>query len=283
MSRAFQLIAVILALSGMGAPSLVQGQGFSGLARIDPTSSRIEDRGTDEAEIVLSLSQGVPYRLFTLTNPPRLVLDFQEVDWRGLTSETLLQGQLVRQAQFGTYVPGWSRMVLELAEPLKVQSAALDIDAVTTKAELKLKLTRTSDEMFAANAGAPTDPRWDLPEAEVLPGPITRGGDAPLLVVLDPGHGGIDPGAERDGAQEKDLMLLFARELRDVLRRAGGFEVVLTRDEDAFVSLEGRVAIAHRAQADVFLSLHADSLSQGNAKGATIYTLSEEASDTASA
>ncbi|NIZ62889.1 N-acetylmuramoyl-L-alanine amidase [Sedimentitalea sp. CY04] len=287
MSKALKLIAVVLALSGLGAPSFAQTEGFSGLARIDPAFSRIEDRGTDDASIVLSLSQGVPYRLFTLTDPPRLVLDFQEVDWRGLTPETLLQGQLVTQAQFGTYVPGWSRMVLEMAEPLKVQSAALDINAVTAQAELKLELTKVSAEVFADNAGAPTDPRWDLPAAEVLPAPVIRGDDVPMLVVLDPGHGGIDPGAEVKGeggaVVEKDLILGFAIELGDVLVRSGRFQVQLTRDGDYFVSLERRIALAHQAGADLFVSLHADALSEGLAHGATVHVLSPEASDVASA
>jgi N-acetylmuramoyl-L-alanine amidase len=107
--------------------------------------------------------------------------------------------------------------------------------------------------------------------------------DGALRVVLDPGHGGIDPGAEVDGTQEKALMLTFARELREVLLRAGGFDVVLTRDADEFVSLERRVALAHRAGADVFLSLHADALSGARARGASVYTLSDSASDAASA
>ena len=103
-----------------------------------------------------------------------------------------------------------------------------------------------------------------------------------MVVVLDPGHGGIDPGAERDGLRESDLMLTFAFELREALRRAG-FEVVLTREEDVFVSLDARVRVARAAGADVFLSLHADALPDGGAAGATVYTLAEEASDAASA
>ncbi len=95
--------------------------------------------------------------------------------------------------------------------------------------------------------------------------------------------GGIDPGAERDGANEKNLMLLFAFDLRDALLRVDGVDVVLTREDDRFVSLERRVAIAHQEGADVFLSLHADALSEGHAHGAVLYTLSDEASDEASA
>ena len=118
--------------------------------------------------------------------------------------------------------------------------------------------------------------------AEPSAAPVRRG-EGPLVVVLDPGHGGIDPGAEAGGLREADLMLTFARELREALVRAGGFEVVLTRDADVFVSLDARVRIARQAGADVFLSLHADALPEGEARGAVIYTLAEEASDAASA
>jgi len=100
-------------------------------------------------------------------------------------------------------------------------------------------------------------------------------------VVLDPGHGGIDPGAEKDGQTEARLMLTFARELKEALLRDGRFKVVMTRDDDVFVPLETRMTIARAAGADVFLSLHADALAEGEAQGATVYTLADEASDAA--
>jgi N-acetylmuramoyl-L-alanine amidase len=102
------------------------------------------------------------------------------------------------------------------------------------------------------------------------------------MIVLDPGHGGLDPGAIRGDAVEKDLMLVFARELREVLLRAGGFDVMMTRDDDIFVPLEMRQSVARLAQADVFISLHADALLEGRASGATVYTLAPEATDAAS-
>lgn len=287
MSRVFTFMALIWGLAGQAGPVQAQTQGFSGLARIDAAASRITDTEDGGAVIAFSLSQGVPYRLFTLNDPARLVLDFQEVDWRGLTSKDLLQGEQITRAQFGTYVPGWSRMVLALAQPMVVRGAALDIDVVTARADLRLDLTPVSAEVFAAHAGAPTDPRWDLPAAEVLPPVPKRSPDAPLLVVLDPGHGGIDPGAEvmsdTGAVIEKDLILGFAIELGEVLVRSGRFQVQLTRDGDYFVSLERRIALAHRAGADLFVSLHADALSEGLAHGATVHVLSREASDVASA
>ncbi len=280
--RIFTILAVVSALL-WGAPGGARAETFSGLARIDAEASRIADAGRRDVQIELHLSQGVPYRLFTLDAPPRLVLDFQEVDWTGLTAEGLLRTDRIKQVQFGTYVPGWSRMVLELAGPMAVERAGLRIDEVTAAAHLALLLAPVAQERFAAAAGPPYDPRWDLPDPAPVPGAAEKDPDAPLRVALDPGHGGIDPGAEVGAINEKTLMLTLARELREVLLRSGGFEVVMTRDDDRFVSLERRIALAHQAGADVFLSLHADSLSEGLAHGATVYVLARDASDKASA
>lgn len=277
MGRLFSLSALIWLLA-----TAAWAQGFSGLARIDAEASRVRDAGQG-AEMTLGLSQGVPYRLFTLDGPPRLVLDFQEVDWTGLTADKLVQGEQITAAQFGTYVPGWSRLVLQLAQPMKVSSAAMRIDQVTAGARLKVSLEPATAEQFAASAGAPQDPRWDLPAPQEMQGRAARDENAPLLVMLDPGHGGIDPGAETEVVIEKHLMLQFARELGEALLRSGQFTVMMTRDDDYFVSLERRIAMAHQAGADVFISLHADTISEGRAHGSTVYTLSREASDAASA
>ena len=182
----------------------------------------------------------------------------------------------------GTFRPGWSRIVAKLAEPMRVDQVGLSTDEITGRAVLQLELARTDAETFAAQSGAPFDPRWDLPPPAKFDGIRPRDGGV-IRVMLDPGHGGIDPGAERGALNEKTLMLTFARELEEALLRAGGFEVTLTRTGDYFVSLERRIAMAHEAQVDVFISLHADSLADGGAHGATVYTLSAEASDVASA
>ena len=277
MGRLFSFSALIWLLA-----AAAWAQGFSGLARIDAEASQVRDAGQG-AEVSLGLSQGVPYRLFTLDGPPRLVLDFQEVDWTGLTADKLVQGEQVTAAQFGTYVPGWSRLVLQLSQPMKVSAAAMAVDQVTAAARLAVSLEPATAQEFAASAGAPQDPRWDLPAPEEMQGRAARDENAPLLVMLDPGHGGIDPGAETEVVVEKHLMLQFARELGEALLRSGQFTVMMTRDDDYFVSLERRIAMAHQAGADVFISLHADTISEGRAHGSTVYTLSKEASDAASA
>ncbi|WP_209503631.1 MULTISPECIES: N-acetylmuramoyl-L-alanine amidase [unclassified Ruegeria] len=278
MSRIFLSIALFWALAG-GAIA----QDFSALARVQPEQSRITDVGRTGVRVDIALSQGVPYRIFTLQDPYRMVLDFNEVDWAGLTSEDFLQSDRISGVQFGAYVPGWSRLVLELGAPMAVTKAEMLVAEDSGAALLSLDLKGTDFDAFNASAGAPRNPGWDLPEPADVPQAAVRSADRPLRVMLDPGHGGIDPGAETDAIDEKTLMLTFARELREILLRSGGYEVVLTRVDDQFVSLERRIALAHRAGADLFISLHADSLSEGRAHGAVVYTLSNDASDVASA
>jgi N-acetylmuramoyl-L-alanine amidase len=100
------------------------------------------------------------------------------------------------------------------------------------------------------------------------------------VVVIDAGHGGVDPGATGvSGTLEKDIVLATALEVRDTLERSGKYTVVMTRDDDVFLSLRARVAVGRRAKGDLFISIHADSAPGSSAQGATVYTLSERASD----
>ena len=261
----------------LAGPALPQDLGA--LARF--LDGRISDtwRG---AEVQLEISQGVPWRVFTLTGPNRLVMDFREVQWGDVAQDTLNDAKRVKTLRMGGYRPGWSRLVAELAEPMAVQSAELVTDSSDGGATITVRLEAADQAAFDLHSGAPRDPRWDLPAPAIVEAMPPRDPNR-IRIVLDPGHGGIDPGAEREGITEADLMLTFGRELQDVLRRAGGFDVFLTRDGDYFVSLEARVARARDAGADVFISLHADALAEGEARGAAVYTLSEDASDAASA
>lgn len=271
-------ILIVLGLILLAAVARAQGSGLSGVARLEAGALTDTREGL---QLDLRLSQGVPYRVFTLDAPPRLVLDFREVDWAGAEPARLNGARRATGLRLGQIRPGWSRMVVDLAAPHVLEVAAMTIARASGAADLRVILGPAQAEAFARAAGVPDLPGWDLPDPQTAP---PRGSDdAVLAVVLDPGHGGLDPGAEVGGISEKDLMLQLARELREVLLRAGGFEVVLTREEDAFVSLERRVALAHRAGADVFLSLHADTYADARARGTSVYTLSESASDAASA
>ena len=259
-----------------------QAQNFSALARIDSATSAITNAGNDNVLVALQLSQGVPFRVFTLSRPDRLVIDFREVDWTGLDSKTLLQSHKIVGVRFGGYRPGWSRLVAQMGQPMAVADVAMTIAPETEAANLSLLLRPASRAVYDAAAGALFDPRWDLPP-DTLDPPRRDKPSRRLVVMLDPGHGGIDPGAENRGIKEADLMLLLARELKDTLLRTGDYDVLLTREADVFVSLEDRVRLAHQRGADVFISLHADALAHGVAHGARIFTLSDAASDAASA
>jgi N-acetylmuramoyl-L-alanine amidase len=264
-------VAVFLSLAAAAA-----AQDLTALARFQPAASAVRDaRGG--VELQLAISQPVPWRLRLLDNPPRLVVDTREVDWRGAASLGRT-GTGVRDLRAGGLRPGWSRLVAELSGPMGVTQAGMDTSG--GGAVIAIRLDPVPQPDFAERA-ARTDPAdWALPPAADLPPPQARG-SGPLVVVLDPGHGGIDPGAEREGQTEAALMLTFARELKDLFLRSGGVQIVLTRNDDVFVPLEERISIARAAGAHVLLSLHADALAEGEATGATLYTLAEDATDRA--
>lgn len=247
---------------------------LSARARIDPGRSFVVADGKGVA-IELYLTQGVPWRIRTLDAPRRIAVDLREVSWDGWAPHGLDELSSVGSIVLGQTPDGWSRFEVGLEHPMRVSSAEMLIDSEAGAATVSLRLSPASDEEFTALV-------TDEVTLQAPPTGEDRAG-GPIVVLLDPGHGGVDPGAEADGVKEADLTLTFARELKDRLLRAGGFEVHLTRDDDVFVSLEARVALAHELGADLFLSLHADALPVGHASGATVYTLSADASDAASA
>ena len=267
-------LGAVLALASGGAIA----QDLSALARLDAGRSSIRQEASGAVEVRLGLSQPVPWRVRVLDDPPRVVMDFREVDWVGLDAVPR-QAAAITGLRAGIFRAGWSRLVMDLAQPMLVSQAAMQTG---DKVAVSLKLVPASDADFAAKAAEPEPEGWALPKPATLKAVQPRG-EGPLIVVLDPGHGGIDPGAERDGTSEAKLMMVFARELKEVLLRDGGFRVGLTREEDVFVPLETRISIAHEAGAQVFIALHADALSEGDAAGATVYTLADEANDAASA
>ncbi len=273
MSRLFRILAVLTACILL-APAL-RAEGPSALARLDASRSALVSEGEGMA-LSLVLSQPVPWRAFTLADPPRLVLDFREVDWRGAGIAWLLQTERAAAIRTGAFQPGWSRMVVDLEGPYAIDRAGMTADE-GGGATVTVRLAPVDDATFRAASGAPEGALWARPGESPRPAEDDR-----PTVVLDPGHGGIDPGAEADGVTEAALMLTFAREVQDRLVRAG-YRVVLTRTEDVFVPLDARITIARQAGADLFLSLHADAVAQGRATGATVYTLSDTASDEASA
>lgn len=278
-------LAVLLALLALVTQiGMVRGQDLAALARLDAAQSRLTDKGQG-IQIDLALSQPVPYRVSFLADPARLIVDFREVDFTGADPEAIGRAARVTDLSWGPFLAGWSRMVAVLDAPLALTSAE-EVRQPDGSARLSLLLQPTTPAAFAetiARTAGEAGPDWALPPVAVVDAPITRQtGDRPLRVVLDAGHGGIDPGAEAGGKTEAHEMLSFALELADVLKRAG-MSVELTRQTDVFVPLETRISVARAAGADIFLSLHADALPEGEATGATIYRLDVQASDAASA
>lgn len=276
------LLAYVLLFTFAGAQGPA-AQDLQAIARINVAKSKISDRMLGGVSVKLSLSQAVPFRVFTLDAPRRLVIDFKEVDWSLFSAGDLLDTEAVTGVRYGVFRPGWSRMVLDLDTPLAVEVIEMRTGANRGgRATLSILMKYVSGTDFAEKAGAPDDDGWDYEDK--APEVASRGrqqGDRPLVVAIDAGHGGIDPGAARFGYEEKQLVLLFARELKEALILTGRYSAAMTRDRDEFVSLPDRVTRARAIGADVFISLHADVLAQGTASGTTIYTLSEKASDEA--
>jgi N-acetylmuramoyl-L-alanine amidase len=269
------ILVLVAGLMPVG-PSLAQE--LSAMARLDVAASAFAG-GDPDLTVDLALSQPVPWRVRVFADPPRLVMDFREVDFSGVAGVPL-ETPHIKAVRAGVFRPGWSRLVLELDGPFLVSVA--EMATADDKARVTVRLAAAEAAAFAAAAALPEPAEWQLPEA-VVSGPRVDRGSGSLVVVLDPGHGGIDPGAERQGQSEAKLMLGFARQLKELLLREGAFKVVMTREEDVFVPLEARISIARAENADVLISLHADALAEGEAVGAVVYTLSEEASDEAAA
>lgn len=277
------VMALALATGLVWAPAAMADV-LAALARYDAQSSRLVDAGQGFA-LDLAITRPVPYRVSFLANPLRLVVDFREVDFAAEKPQNLDKSDRVTALAWGPFVAGWSRMVAVLDVPQRLVSAE-EVTTAGGAAVIRLRFAPTTPADFkasmAAVANGPGSADWALPAAAKVDAPVLRQtGITPLKVVLDPGHGGIDPGAEADGTNEATLILGFALELAETLRRAG-MTVELTRTTDVFVPLETRISVARAVGADVFLSLHADALAEGEATGATVYKLAARASDAAS-
>jgi N-acetylmuramoyl-L-alanine amidase len=247
-------------------------------ARLVPEETSLRDTG-DGVALRLSLSQPVPYRLRLLPAPPRAVLEFNTLDWRDISWAELAGVKALRSGIRGD---GWARLVLDLAYPMVPDSVVQTVDPDSGRAVVELILRRADLEAFESrtmqeSVFAQNYSDYLLHPDSAPPAPETD--PAPLRILLDPGHGGVDPGAVRDGVTEAEIVLAFAKVLQQELTRRVGFEVYLSREDDSFVSLDGRLRAARAVRADLFLSIHADALPEGLATGAAVYTLSEDASD----
>ena len=265
MSRIFRILAPVLVLLWGAALSASEP---NALAQLGPNGAVIEDQ-SGAVEIRVDLSQAVPWRVHLLNTPPRVAIEFGDLRWS--------EAPEVRSASVADVVTerhdaGWSRMVASLQEPLDVETAEMSVSEDGT-AQLLVTLVPVTAEDFRDAAEDETPLFAAKGEGRGLP-----------VIVIDPGHGGRDPGAQADGLNEAELMLEIARRLKDDLIRTGRYDVVLTRSENVFVPLEERLNRARDVGAHLFLSLHADALpiGAGEATGMTLYTLSPDVAEDAS-
>jgi N-acetylmuramoyl-L-alanine amidase len=243
------------------------------------TDVRLGGDGT-QTRFIMDLDRKIDMHVFTLADPYRLVLDIPQVTF-ALPAHAGEAGKgLIKAFRYGLVMPGGSRMVFDLTRPVRVDKAFVMDPAGAAPARLVLDLAATDRESFVrAMAQDEKLARSDAPPAAPPPAAST---DPRPLIVLDPGHGGIDTGTRApNGECEKDIVLAFAKNLRDRLEKSGKYRVMMTRSDDTFVALPDRVQIARQAGAALFISIHADFLphKEGDAEGATIYTLSDRPSD----
>ena len=242
----------------------------------------------DRTRFVIELSDPVDLRVFTLTNPDRVVIDLPEVLWRLQGPERPAGTGAVRAYRYGLFRPGDSRFVIDLNHPVSAAEPMILPPEKGFGYRVVLDLFPTTEAKFAAQAGWPADLRNKeaqaervaaLPEATPLPAGQLQSASKARVVVIDPGHGGIDSGTTGvDGLLEKNLVLDESLRLKKVLQKRG-YVVHLTRDSDIYIPLPERVSIARGYQADLFISLHADSNPDTGVNGASVYTLSASGSD----
>jgi N-acetylmuramoyl-L-alanine amidase len=243
-------------------------------------SARIGEHA-DRTRFVIELSDPVNLRTFTLTKPDRVVVDMPEVQWR-LSAPPRPSGfGSVKSYRYGVFRKGNSRMVIDLARPVTVSDPLVIPPSNGFGYRVVIDLFPTQQGKFVANAGWPADLKAREAHAEQLAAlaaqPEKSRGHK--VVVIDPGHGGLDSGTNGvNGLMEKDLVLAEALKLAAVLKEHG-YAVHMTRDSDVFIPLPQRVAIARKLRADLMISLHADSNPDAGVSGLSIYTLNDGRSD----
>lgn len=216
---------------------------------------------------------------FLLRAPHRLVIDLPETNFL-LDSSALQPLGLVTGVRYGDLGRGAARLIVTAGGPFKVDNLDLLDDADGSGIRLVADLAAASEAEFEAALAEQAETTGSTLARRVAQPAAGQVGDQDFVIVIDPGHGGIDGGAEGvSGTQEKVVTLALATELRDRLAATGKYEVHMTRDTDEFLRLDDRVKIARRHGADLLISVHADAIRFKGIRGATVYTVSEKASD----
>ncbi len=246
-----------------------------------PVASAVRLGGDDkQTRFVVDLDRKIDVTAFTLADPYRVVIDLPQVTFR-LPDKAGEHGRgLVKAFRYGLIMQGGSRIVLDTKTPVRVDKA-FSLAAVDGQpARLVLDLVAIDRDSFVRNITM--QDRSLRTSGKTMNAPPEASGDPRPLIVVDPGHGGIDSGTKSaSGQDEKDVVLAFGLTLREKLEKSGKYRVVMTRSDDTFIPLDERVRFARAHKASLFISIHADSIprSEGQAEGASVYTLSPHASD----
>jgi N-acetylmuramoyl-L-alanine amidase len=248
----------------------------------------------ERARLIIDLSAPTQFAVVSATDPDRITVDLKVSALSFDKPEALAGTGLVSAYDVDMVEPGRARATLTLANPAQVQQSYTLRAFADQPARLVIDLVPDTAAAFAKRAAADAAATAGTPSAVERPKTAGQGTAAasaasptaapPIaharpLIVLDPGHGGIDSGARVNGTMEKDVVLAFAKELQTLLIKTGRFDVALTRTDDTYLTLEQRVALARQNKADLFISIHADSFSEPQVRGTSLYTRDEQATD----
>ncbi|NCT40230.1 MAG: N-acetylmuramoyl-L-alanine amidase [Alphaproteobacteria bacterium] len=240
----------------------------------------------DKTRLVIDLDEDAKFRTFVIGDPYRMVIDLPSFAWKTATVKDQ-QASGITAVRHGNLKPGISRIVFDLNRPISIHSAFTLPASQGKPPRLVIDFANTNTAGFAM---AQNDIRGTLDinkgtELSAAPPPRTPSTKPQLtdkkpLVIIDPGHGGVDPGAiGPNGIHEKNVVLALGLELKKQLEESGQYRVKMTRYDDTFIQLSNRVKYARKHNGDLFVSIHADSLRDNKVSGASFYTLSEKASD----
>ena len=285
-------IISFVAISGLSLTGINNGSAQSSKKKVLSVVNNFRLGVHDtKTRIVMDVNGPISYKYFLLANPYRLVLDMLEVDFELNPVSKKLTGGILGY-RFGLLKPGISRVVIDLSKPFLVDKHFIIKPGAKPQSRLVIDLVPTTRSRYLADLKKSRNQeavgRQKLKLVEQKHQTVQESQkkfpqkkiSESKIIVLDPGHGGVDPGAiGLQGTYEKKIVLLAAKTIKKILVKSGRYKVILTRKSDRFIPLKNRVAIARRAQADLFISLHADSIKNGAVRGATVYTLSENASD----
>ncbi|MFT6558701.1 MAG: N-acetylmuramoyl-L-alanine amidase [Sneathiella sp.] len=251
--------------------------GETAIAKPEVTSVRL-GLHKDKTRFVMEMSEKPEYNIFFLPNPYRIVIDMQEVSWKPGNKKVRKTG-VIENYRYGLFRQGTSRVVLDLNRPVKVLRKVILPPSEGKPYRFFIDVQKTDKSTFqtAVTESRKRQVAMTVPAIKTAPPPKN---EKQLNIIIDAGHGGIDPGAiGKSGVYEKQLTLAVARKLKQKLSLNKRYHILMTRSNDTFVSLRERVNFARKNEADLFISIHADSIGRSDIRGSTVYTLSENASD----